>query len=121
VVIHEPWKEPQAASTEPTVSSVHPVDEVVHVAFDASTATLVAAIVRPGEESATATRVANDEPSIRRFVKGFPEPARLRACYEAGPTGHELQRLLGSLGVPCLVVAPSYPRRAGQPGENRHP
>ena len=89
------------------MSSVHPADEVVHVAFDASTATLVAAILRPGEESATTTRVANDEPAIRRFVKGFPEPTRLRTCYEAGPTGYALQRLLGSLGVPCLVVAPS--------------
>ena len=103
------------------MSSVHPVDEVVHVAFDESTATLVAAILRPGEAGATTARVANDEPSIRHFVKGFPEPARLRACYEAGPRGYELQRLLSSLGVPCLVVAPSYPRRAGQPGENRHP
>lgn len=107
VVIHEPWKEPQAARKEPTVSSLHPADEVVHIAFDASTATLVAAILRPGEESATTTRLANDEPSVRRFIRGFPEPERLRTCYEAGPTGYELQRLLGSLGVPCLVVAPS--------------
>jgi transposase len=107
VVIHEPWKEPQAAGKEPTVSSVHPADDVVHVAFDASAATLVAAVLRPGEESATTVRVANDESSIRRFVKRFPEPARLRTCYEAGPTGYELQRLLGSLGVPCVAIAPS--------------
>jgi transposase len=89
------------------MSSLHPADDVVHVAFDASAAALVAAVLRPGQESATTARLANDEPSIRRFVKAFPEPATLRACYEAGPTGYELQRLLSSLGVRCVVVAPS--------------
>ena len=34
-------------------------------------------------------------------------PARMRVCYEAGPTGYELQRLLASLGVAWDVVAPS--------------
>src|SRR6266702_3571085 len=34
-------------------------------------------------------------------------PGRLRACYEAGPTGYELYRLLGSMGVDCEVIAPS--------------
>jgi hypothetical protein len=29
------------------------------------------------------------------------------ACYEAGPTGYETHRLLGTLGVPCDVVAPT--------------
>lgn len=89
------------------MSSVHPSDNVVHVAFDASAAALVAAVLRPGEESATTERLANDEPAVRRFVRGFPEPGRLRVCYEAGPTGYELQRLLSSLGVRCVVVAPS--------------
>jgi transposase len=36
----------------------------------------------------------------------------LRACYEAGPTGYDLHRLLGSLGVRCEVVAPSLIPRA---------
>lgn len=31
----------------------------------------------------------------------------MRACYEAGPTGYGLQRLLGTEGVICEVVAPS--------------
>ncbi len=29
------------------------------------------------------------------------------ACYEAGPTGYELARLLGRLGVATEVIAPS--------------
>ena len=31
----------------------------------------------------------------------------MRACYEAGPTGFELARLLHRMGVRCEVIAPS--------------
>ena len=86
---------------------VHRSGDVVHVAFDTSKDTLVAGILRPGEETATIERVFNDDASIRRFVKGFPEPGRLRTCYEAGPGGYELHRLLGTLGVHCEVIAPA--------------
>jgi transposase len=81
--------------------------ELVHVAFDSSKNTLVAGVLRPGEETPTIERVANDEPSVRRFVKGFPDPGLLRTCYEAGPCGYELHRLLTSLRVPCQVIAPA--------------
>jgi transposase len=38
----------------------------------------------------------------------------IRFCYEAGPTGYGLYRLLKSLGHECLVVAPSLvPKKAG--------
>ena len=39
-------------------------------------------------------RITHDEASVRRLVARFPDRARLRACYEAGPTGFELARLL---------------------------
>ena len=52
-------------------------------------------------------KVAHDEVSIRRLVSRLGEPSRLRVCYEAGPTGYELYRLLASIGVACEVVAPS--------------
>jgi transposase len=81
--------------------------ELVHVAFDASKNVLVAGVLRGSEETPTIERVANDEASVRRFVKGFPEPAVLRSCYEAGPCGYELHRLLGSLKVSCQVIAPA--------------
>jgi transposase len=89
------------------VSRVPRSENVVHIAFDTSKNTLVAGILQPGEESPHVQRICNDEPSIRRFVKGFAEPGRLRTCYEAGPLGYELQRLLVSLKVHCEVIAPS--------------
>jgi transposase len=60
-------------------------------------------------------RIFNDETSIRRFVGHFDEPRHVSACYEAGPTGYELHRLLQNLGVPCIVVAPSLIPKA--PGD----
>ena len=39
---------------------------------------------------------------------------KLTFCYEAGPTGYGLHRLIESLGHTCLVVAPSLvPKKAG--------
>lgn len=39
---------------------------------------------------------------------------KLTFCYEAGPTGYGLQRLIRSLGHECSVVAPSLiPKKAG--------
>ena len=52
-------------------------------------------------------KISSDEESVRRLVARFADPRRLRACYEAGPTGYELARLLRSLGVGCEVIAPS--------------
>jgi transposase len=52
-------------------------------------------------------RIFHDEESVRRLISSFPDPRLLRVCYEAGPTGFWLARLLSSLGVSCDVVAPS--------------
>jgi transposase len=39
---------------------------------------------------------------------------RVHFCYEAGPTGYGLYRLIRSLGPECTVVAPSLiPRKPG--------
>jgi transposase len=60
-------------------------------------------------------RIAHDEASIRRLVGRFSDPRMLRACYEAGPTGYELARLLDRLHVCCQVIAPSLIPKA--PGD----
>jgi transposase len=59
-------------------------------------------------------QLANEEKALRRFVKRLGDPRRLAVCYEAGPCGYELFRLLSSLGVACDIVAPSLtPVRPG--------
>src|SRR5215211_3785106 len=53
-------------------------------------------------------------PAIGRFIRRLGGPAGLAVCYEAGPGGYDLLRLLSGLGVACDVVAPSLvPVRAG--------
>jgi transposase len=51
------------------------------------------------------------EKLVRRLSSQYDE---VRFCYEAGPTGYGLQRLIGRLGHECVVVAPSLtPRKPG--------
>jgi transposase len=66
-------------------------------------------------ESPEFERFFHDEVSIRRFVDRLGDRRQLRVCYEAGPTGLELARLLEALRVPCEVIAPSLIPRA--PGD----
>jgi hypothetical protein len=56
-----------------------------------------------------------DEASMRRVVKRLADKhERIMFCYEAGPTGYGLYRLIRSMGHECVVVAPSLiPRRPG--------
>lgn len=52
---------------------------------------------------------------MRRVVKRIAASCdRAHFCYEAGPTGYGLHRLITSIGHPCTVVAPSLiPRKPG--------
>ena len=53
--------------------------------------------------------------SMRRVIQRIAAKFdRVHFCYEAGPTGYSLYRLIRSLGHECLVVAPSLiPRKPG--------
>src|ERR1700676_3823469 len=56
---------------------------------------------------------ASPESMKRLVVKFASKYARLHFCYEAGPTGYGLHRLITDLGHSCTVVAPSLiPRKA---------
>jgi hypothetical protein len=56
-------------------------------------------------------QIPSDEAAVLAFLGRFAEPSRLRVCYEAGPTGYELARLLHRQGVACQVIAPSLIRQ----------
>jgi hypothetical protein len=92
---------------EPTVRSSMASAELIHLGMDTSMNTIVVGVLRPGEEMPVVDRVFNDEDSIRRLIGRFPDRRMVWACYEAGPGGYELYRLLSSMGVDCEVVAPS--------------
>ena len=53
--------------------------------------------------------------SMRRVIQRIAAKFdRVHFCYEAGPTGYGLYRLIRSLGHECIVVAPSLiPRKPG--------
>lgn len=88
-------------------TSVSPSSDPVYLGLDTSKNTIVAGILYPGQDSPDVEKIFNDEASIRRLIGRFPERGQLRVCYEAGPVGFELHRLLTSMGVACQVVAPS--------------
>jgi transposase len=90
-------------------------DELIYLGLDVHKDTICAGVLYPAEESPVVEKIFHDEPSVRRLIGRFPDPTVLRACYEAGPTGYELYRLLRSMAVACDVVAPSLIPRA--PGD----
>jgi transposase len=80
---------------------------VTYLGLDVSKNTIAVGILRAEEKIPDVETIAHDEPSVRRLVARVGPPSKLVACYEAGPTGYELYRLLMSMGVRCDVVAPS--------------
>ena len=59
--------------------------------------------------------IENTEAATGKLVKKLAgQHRRLTFCYEAGPTGYGLHRLIKALGHECMVVAPSLiPRKQG--------
>jgi transposase len=97
----------------PNANSTH--QGRIHLGLDVAKNSIAVAILRPDELEPDVEKIAHDESSIRRLIARFEDPRTLVACYEAGPTGYELCRLLTSIGVRTDVVAPSLIPRA--PGD----
>ena len=98
----------------PDVSSNAPADLRLWVALDVHKFSIVAAVLPPSGGRPELSRIETTEKAIRRFIKRLGGAEGLAACYEAGPGGFALWRLLSSLGVACDVIAPSLvPVRAG--------
>ena len=87
----------------------------IHLGLDVHRDTISVGVLTPDQQVPEVDRIPHDEPSVRRLVGRLGDPRRLRACYEAGPTGFELARLLHSMGVGCQVIAPSLIPKA--PGD----
>jgi transposase len=65
--------------------------------------------------------IDNTETETRKLVaKLASKHDRLTFCYEAGPTGYGLYRLIKSIGHDCIVVAPSLiPSKPGDRVQNQ--
>jgi transposase len=98
----------------PDVSSIAPADVRLWVGLDVHKLSIVAATLSPRGGKSEVCRIETTEKAIRRFIDRVGGPTGLAVCYEAGPGGFALWRLLTRLGVACDVVAPSLvPVRAG--------
>lgn len=89
---------------------------ITYVGLDVHAGTIAVAVAESGRrgEVRSLGKVPNRPESIRKLVKKLGPVDRLRACYEAGPTGYALYWQLEALGVRCEVVAPTLvPVRAG--------
>ena len=85
------------------------------VGMDVSRDTIAIAMLRPGDQVTLEDTIPHTVEAIRKQLRRWGDLRTVRACYEAGPTGYELQRELASRGVDCVVIAPSLiPKRPGE-------
>jgi transposase len=90
----------------------------LYVGIDAHQETLSIAVLGAVAEAAEPVRVLPNEPGrVRGYFKKLLERGPIQATYEAGCMGFVLYRQLESLGVDCLVAAPS--RIPTLPGDHR--
>jgi hypothetical protein len=90
------------------------MDNITHIGLDVHKDTIAVATLRPGSTTCEERVIPNTPEAIRRWASRLGDPAGLRLCYEAGPTGYDTHRLLTSLGLSCDVIAPALvPRRPG--------
>jgi len=93
---------------------IHVPPDVRVLAMDVHKNTISTGLLEPGSDSPLLDKLSTDDESVRRLIARFEEPSRVWACYEAGPTGYELARVLRNVGMRCEVIAPSLiPARPG--------
>ena len=105
-------------------SFTHP--DAVFLGLDVHKDSISVGILNPGHERPDVEKIFHDEESVRRLIDRFPDQTLLWSCYEAGPTGYDLARLLKSLGVHCVMsrdigrtcVRTSFTRSPGAGADN---
>lgn len=89
---------------------------ITWVGMDAHKISIKVAALFPDRAEPVEWTEATTPEAIRRLARKLRReaPGEVRACYEAGPTGYGLQRLLEADGVICEMIAPSLtPVRPG--------
>lgn len=89
---------------------------VVYVGMDVHKETIALAVFRDNNKNVEYEReIRNETGQIIRFFKKLKEKEEhILTCYEAGPTGFTLYRILEEMEITCYVAAPSLlPRKPG--------
>ncbi|NMI07918.1 IS110 family transposase [Paenibacillus sp. SZ31] len=87
-----------------------------YVGLDVSKEKIAVAVANEGREPAYFIGMfPHTEKAVRKFIQTLTQDgSSLEICYEAGPTGYALYRLLTQMGISCSVIAPSLiPSRPG--------
>jgi transposase len=89
----------------------------VFIGMDVSKSRIAVALAEVGRagEVRFVGEIEANEAAVTKLVRRLSAKyGKLMFCYEAGPTGYGLYRLIGELGHGCLIVAPSLiPRKPG--------
>ena len=82
-------------------------EKVRFLGLDVHAETIAVAVAEPAGEVRSLGTIPNRAESIRKMIKKLGPAEKLRACYEAGPTGYVVYWQLAELGIQCEVVAPT--------------
>lgn len=89
------------------------ITTTTYVGIDLHKEKMVIAILAAGQKPETINR-ENRRRGINSLIKLLKKYESVRVCYEAGPLGWGVQRMLRAAGIDCIVIAPSLiPRRPG--------
>lgn len=85
------------------------------IGLDVHKASITVAVTGPFGEPEDHGTIVNDPAAVRKLIRRLGDDGHhLSVAYEAGPTGYALHRQLTSMGIDCIVVAPSLiPVRPG--------
>ncbi|QAA21476.1 IS110 family transposase [Sporolactobacillus terrae] len=90
-------------------------DSTKYVGLDVSKEKIAVAVAEEGRNQPQYIAMIPYRPeAIRKQMSRLGDPSQLRVCYEAGPTGYGLYRLLKAMDIYCEVIAPSLiPQKPG--------